>query len=522
MREREGTPAAFDLFVIGGGVNGCGIARDAAGRGLSVALAEKGDLASATSSASTKLFHGGLRYLEYFEFSLVRKALAERDVLLAAMPHIARARRFVFPLDPDMRFEAGTPTSRLLGLFMPWLRGRRPAWLIRLGLFLYDHLAHSSLPGTRALDLACDPAGAVLKPHYRCAYEYSDATVDDSRLVVLNAVDAARLGARILTRSEVVAVRPVGGLWEVETLDASGVRQTYRARRLVNAAGPWVEKVLEGVIGGQSPAHIRLVQGSHIIVPRLYAHERAYYLQGPDGRLVFVIPYQRDFTLIGTTETAKQSPDEPARITEGEIDYLLAFTARYLRKPLSRAQIVASFSGVRPLFSTGEGSATAETRDYHLEMDESAGAPVLHVFGGKITTYRVLAEKALEKLAPGTAPWTADAPLPGGDFPVGEAERLERELRAAHPFLGESDAARLIAAYGTDAARMLAGAKSREDLGRDFGAGLSAREVRWMVEREFARSAEDVLWRRSRLGLRLSESQAAVLEAWLRGSEEGL
>ncbi len=522
MRERDRETAVYDLFVIGGGVNGCGIARDGAGRGLSVALAEKGDLASATSSASTKLFHGGLRYLEYFELSLVRKALRERDILLAAMPHIARAQRFVFPLDADMRFEAGTPTSRLLGLFMPWLRGRRPAWLIRLGLFLYDHLARSSLPGTRALDLSRDPAGAVLKPRYRRAYEYSDATVDDSRLVVLNAVDAARRGARILTRCEVVAARPVGGLWEIECVDASGARQRYRARKLVNAAGPWVEKVLTGVIGGRSPAHIRLVQGSHIIVPRLYAHERAYYLQGPDGRLVFVIPHHRDFTLIGTTETAKASPDEPARITEDEIDYLLAFTARYLRKPLGRGEIVASFSGVRPLFSTGEGSATAETRDYRLVLDESAGAPVLHVFGGKITTYRVLAEKALEKLAPETAPWTAGAPLPGGDFPVGEAERLERELRAAHPFLSEGEAARLIAAYGTDAAEMLKGARSREDLGRDFGAGLSEREVRWMVEREFARSAEDVLWRRSKLGLRLSESQVGALEAWLRGSEKGL
>ncbi len=516
MSNQDDKTAPFDLFIIGGGVNGCGIARDGAGRGLSVALAEKGDLASATSSASTKLFHGGLRYLEYFEFSLVRKALKERDILLAAMPHIARPARFVFPLSPDMRFEAGTPTSRLLGTVMPWLKGRRPNWLIRAGLFFYDHMAgRSSLPGTRSLDLRHDVAGKPLKDRYRRAYEYSDCTVDDARLVVLNAVDAARLGARIMTRTRVVGARRQDGFWLIETQDAAGKSQLHRARMLVNASGPWVQEVIEDVVHGHTGAQIRLVQGSHIIVPKLYDHGRAYYLQGEDGRLVFMIPFHQDFTLIGTTETAKSSPDEPTRITEAEIDYLLAFTGRYLREPLRREQIIATFSGVRPLFDEGEASATSTTRDYHLELDQNDKLPVLHVFGGKITTYRVLAETVLEKLVPETTPWTARAPLPGGDFAVADVGALEDALRRAHPFLDEGEARRLIAAYGTDAARLLHGARRREDLGRDFGAGLSERELRWMVEREFAMTGEDVLWRRSKLGLRLSALQAESVSKWL-------
>ncbi len=517
MRVQHDKKVVFDLFVIGGGVNGCGIARDAAGRGLSVALAEKGDLASATSSASTKLFHGGLRYLEYFEFGLVRKALREREVLLAAMPHIARAQRFVFPLSPEMRFEADTPTSRLLGFFMPWLRGRRPSWLIRTGLFLYDHMAgRSSLPGTRTIDLRQDVAGKLLKIGFRRAFEYSDCTVDDSRLVVLNAVDAAQRGAWIMTRSKVVAARREAGLWHIDVRRADGTREVVQAKMLVNAAGPWVEKVLHDVVAARSTSEIRLVQGSHIIVPKLFDHGRAYYLQGPDGRLVFMIPFHRDFTLIGTTETGKSGPDEPARITDDEIEYLLTFTGRYLRMPLKRAQIVATYSGVRPLFNEGGGSATEATRDYHLELDVTDGLPVLHVFGGKITTYRVLAEKVLEMLGVKSAPWTEGVALPGGDFPVGDVARLEGELNDAFPFLEQKDAVRMIAAFGTDAVRILEGALSRADLGRDFGAGLSEREVRWMVENEFATSAEDVLWRRSKLGLRLSSEQVSQLEDFLQ------
>ncbi len=516
------TGEIHDLFVIGGGVNGCGIARDAAGRGLNVALAEQGDLASATSSASTKLFHGGLRYLEYFELGLVRKALAEREVLLANMPHIARPMRFVFPLSPEMRFDAATPASRLLGTLMPWLRGRRPGWMIRLGLALYDRLGgRRFLPGTRTLDLRRDPAGALLRPGYRKAYEYSDCVVDDARLVVLNAVDAARRGARIMVRTRVVAARRAGALWQLELRDLeTGEVRRAQTRALVNAAGPWVGSVIREALGTTPPADIRLVQGSHIVVPRLYDHARAYYLQGPDGRLVFVIPFHRDHTLIGTTETPADSPGHPARITEAETDYLLDFTARYLRRPLDRERIVWSFSGIRPLFDDRQANASAATRDYRLILEEAEGAaPVLHVFGGKITTYRVLAEQALARLGahfPAMGgPWTRAAPLPGGDFPVGGADALATALRRAHPFLAKAEAERLIAAYGTDAARMLEGAGSRADLGRDFGAGLSERELRWMVEHEFARDLDDVIWRRSKLGLALNREQIAALGEWL-------
>ncbi len=512
----------LDLFVIGGGVNGCGIARDAAGRGLSVALAEMGDLGGATSSASTKLFHGGLRYLEYFEVGLVRKALIEREVLLANMPHIARPMRFVFPLSPDMRFDATTPASRLLGRFMPWLRGRRPAWMIRAGLFLYDRLSgRKVLPGTRRLDLIRDPAGRVLKDSYHTAYEYSDCTVDDARLVVLNAVDAARRGARIMVRTKVIHAARENGLWRIETRDeVTGKTRVAHARALVNATGPWVEKVIHDTLAADTPAEIRLVQGSHIVVPKLYGHGRAYYLQGPDGRLVFVIPFHRHFTLIGTTETPVDDPDRPPRITDAEIDYLLAFTGRYLRQPISRDQIVWTFSGVRPLFDEGSGSATSATRDYRLILSEGDGAvPVLHVFGGKITTYRVLAEQALARLAatlPQMGPgWTHDAPLPGGDFAVDGVEALEVELRGLHPFLARRDVQRLVAAYGTDAARLLKGATNPEDLGQNFGAGLTEREVRWMIDREFARDVDDIIWRRSKLGLEMSPGQVERLRSWL-------
>ena len=516
------TENAYDLFVIGGGINGCGIARDAAGRGLRVALAEMGDLAGATSSASTKLFHGGLRYLEYFEIGLVRKALVEREVLLANMPHIARPMRFVFPLSPDMRFDATTPASRVLGFFMPWLRGRRPGWMIRLGLFLYDRLGgRKYLPGTKRLDLTRDAAGMPLKEQYRTAFEYSDCVVDDARLVVLNAVDAARRGARIMVRTKVVHAERAGQMWRVEMQDrATGAREVVHARALVNATGPWVEEVVHDALGTASPADIRLVQGSHIVVPRLYDHGRAYYLQGPDGRLVFMIPFHDRYTLIGTTETPVTDPDQPPRLTEEELDYLLRFTGRYLRKPLARDQVVWSFSGVRPLFDEHEGSATSATRDYRLILTgEPGAAPALHVFGGKITTYRVLAEGALARLADTFpemgAPWTRDAPLPGGDFAVDGVEGLVAELRGLHPFLSHDEAERLVAAYGTDASLLLKGARARADLGVDFGAGLSEREVRWMIDREFARDLDDIIWRRSKLGLDLTEAEARALAGWL-------
>ncbi len=510
--------AQYDLFIIGGGINGCGIARDAAGRGLSVCLAEMGDLGGATSSASTKLFHGGLRYLEFFEFSLVRHALAEREVLLAAMPHISWPLRFVLPLSPDMRFDADTPTSRLLGAVMPWLRGRRPDWLIRLGLFLYDHLGgRRILPGTRTLHLTGTPEGAALHPRFTKAYEYSDCWVEDSRLVVLNARDAAAHGARILTRTRVIAAQRVGAQWQI-TLDHGGHPEVVTARALVNAGGPWVADVVQGVIRQNSREGVRLVRGSHIVVPRLADHDKAYFLQGSDGRIIFAIPYETDFTLIGTTDADHQGDPGQARCTDAERDYLIAFANQYLKVPITAADVVWTYSGVRPLYDDGARSATAATRDYVLSLDEN-GPVLLNIFGGKITTYRKLAEDAWDKLEPHfpgrRGHWTAGAPLPGGDFPVDGVDGLIADLCAAHPFLDQRWATRLVRAYGTEARAVLAGAQSAADLGRDFGATLTEAEVRWMQAREFAQSCDDIIWRRSKLGLRLGPDQVAALESYL-------
>ncbi len=509
------TAQLYDLVVIGGGINGCGIARDASGRGLRVLLAEKGDLAGATSSASTKLFHGGLRYLEYFEFRLVREALVERETLLRAMPHIAWPMRFVLPYHKAMRFDAETPTSRLLGWVMPWMKGRRPAWLIRLGLFLYDHLGgRKILPGTARLDLRHAPEGGPLQEIFETAYEYSDCWVQDSRLVALNARDAAARGAEVLTRTAVTAARVEGGQWQVTLGDGRQVR----ARALVNAAGPWVGEVIQGVLGSTARQPVRLVRGSHIVTPRLYDHDKAYFLQGRDGRIIFTIPYEQDFTLIGTTDAEHHDPDTPPRCSDSEREYLCAFASGYFKRPVSAADVVWSYSGVRPLYDDGARSATAATRDYVLVLDQAAGAPVLNVFGGKITTYRRLAESALQKLAahlPMGREWTAGVPLPGGDFPVDGVPDLVADLRARHLFLSESWAWRLVRHYGTEAAEILAGARQASDLGQDFGATLTAREVDWLRAREFALSAEDILWRRTKLGLRLDAAQVAALEAYL-------
>ncbi|TCM88125.1 glycerol-3-phosphate dehydrogenase [Rhodovulum steppense] len=525
MAQGDGGPV--DLFVIGGGVNGCGIARDAAGRGLSVCLAEMGDLASATSSASTKLFHGGLRYLDYFEFRLVREALVERETLLRAMPHISWPMRFVLPYHRDMRFEAATPAARLLARAMPWAKGRRPAWLIRLGLGLYDGLApRRILPGTRSLDLAQGAEGAALQPQFRRAFEYSDCWVEDSRLVVLNARDAAARGATILTRTRVVSARREDGLWRIETQDTeSGARRIHRARALVNAAGPWAGAVIEGVLGRTTGDRVRLVRGSHIVTRRLFAHDRCYLFQGRDGRVVFAIPYETDFTLIGTTDIDHPDPDTPPVCTEAERDYLIGFVNRYLRRPVTPGDVVRSFSGLRPLHDDGAASATAASRDYTLRL-EAEGAPVLHVFGGKITTYRRLAEAALARLSPhlpGMAgSWTAGVALPGGDFPVDGVAALVAGLRADCPFLTQAHAVRLVRAYGTEARALVAGAQAPGDLGRAFGATLTAREVDWLMRREYARTAEDVIWRRSKLGLRLTADEVAELERWMADRRRGV
>ena len=400
-----------DLFVIGGGINGCGIARDAAGRGLTVTLAEMNDLASATSSSSTKLFHGGLRYLEYFEFRLVREALIERETLLRAMPHISWPMRFVLPYHRDMRFDSETPTSRLLSLFMPWMKGRRPAWLIRLGLFLYDTLGgRQVLPGTTRVDLTESAEGAPLQERFEKAYEYSDCWVEDSRLVVLNARDAEARGATILTRTKVLSAERSGDLWRIETEDTrTGARHRHTARMLINAGGPWVGDILQSKVRVNTQEGVRLVRGSHIVTKRLYDHDKCYFFQGTDGRIIFAIPYETDFTLIGTTDAEHEDPAQRPECTPEERRYLLDFANTYFRQTLTDDDIVWTYSGVRPLYDDGASSATAATRDYTLKVDKTGGAPLLNVFGGKITTYRRLAESALEKIGaelPGViGPW---------------------------------------------------------------------------------------------------------------------
>jgi glycerol-3-phosphate dehydrogenase len=505
----------LDLFVIGGGINGCGIARDASGRGLRVAMAEQGDLAQATSSASTKLFHGGLRYLEYFEFRLVREALEERETLLVAMPHISWPMRFVLPYHPDMRFESDTPTSRILSRVMPWLKGRRPAWLIRLGLFLYDTLGgRKILPGAKTIDLRKDAAGRALQSKFQHAYEYSDCWVEDSRLVVLNARDAESRGTHVMTRTRVTSATRLDDHWQVETLGPSGA-QTYHARALVNAGGPFVQDVIQNVLRINSTEGVRLVRGSHIVTKRLFDHDRCYFFQGTDGRIIFAIPYETDFTLIGTTDHDHKGAPGEVVCTEGEMDYLCNFASQYFAKPVTRKDIVWTYSGVRPLYNDGAKSATAATRDYVLSLDTN-GAPLLNVFGGKITTYRRLAESALAKLSPffpqAKSAWTARVPLPGGDFPHDGVAALIAALKARYAFLSDYHAARLIRAYGTEAVLVLGAAKSMTDLGRDFGGTLTETEVRWLVTKEYAHTAADVVWRRSKLGLRMTKEQIAALE----------
>jgi len=507
-----------DLFIIGGGVNGCGIARDAAGRGLSVTLAEMGDLASGTSSASTKLFHGGLRYLEYFEINLVRHSLAEREVLLRAMPHISWPMRFVLPYHRDMRFEGETPASRLLNTVMPWMRGRRPAWLIRLGLFLYDNLGgREILPATQTIDLRNTPEGAPLLPKYEKAFEYSDCWIEDSRLVVLNARDARNHGAKILTRTKVISATRTGDLWEITTEGPEGT-QIHTARAIVNAAGPWVGDVIEKKVRINDTDRVRLVRGSHIVTRKLYDHDKCYFFQGSDGRIIFAIPYETDYTLIGTTDADHPDPSQAPVCTPEERDYLLAFASLYFTQTLTADDIVWTYSGVRPLYDDGAGSAAAATRDYVLKLDDT-GAPLLNIFGGKITTYRVLAEDALALVLPhlnNSSPnWTATAPLPGGDFEVDGVDRLITDLITAYPFLTKPWAKRLIRAYGTDAQAVLGKAEKASDLGRDFGATLSEAEVQYLREREFATTAQDILWRRTKLGLRFDAVQTAALETYL-------
>lgn len=514
----EQTP--YDLFIIGGGINGCGIARDAAGRGLTVGLAEMNDLASATSSASTKLFHGGLRYLEYFEINLVRHALEERETLLNAMPHISWPMRFVLPYHKDMRFEGGTPTSRILNLVMPWTRGRRPAWLIRFGLFLYDNLGgRKTLPGTKTISLDDTAEGAPLQPQFHKAFEYSDCWVEDSRLVVLNARDAEDRGAKIMVRTKVISAARQDDLWEITTESTDGEIRTHRAKMLVNAGGPWVGDIIQQKVHVNSSEGVRLVRGSHIVTKQLYDHDKCYFFQGTDGRIIFAIPYETDFTLIGTTDADHPEPDLKPECTAEERDYLLKFANGYFKHQLTADDVVWTYSGVRPLYDDGASSAAAATRDYILKVEAKGGAPILNIFGGKITTYRKLAEDALAKAAPFFPDlkdnWTAGVSLPGGDFAVGDVDKLIDRLRTDHPFLDYKWARRLIRAYGTEAWDMLGAARDAAALGTHFGATLSEAEVRWLMTHEYAQTAQDVLWRRSKLGLRLSPEEAETLERWM-------
>ncbi|WP_454855670.1 glycerol-3-phosphate dehydrogenase [Rhizobium binxianense] len=490
-----------DIFVIGGGINGCGIARDAAGRSYSVALAEMNDFASGTSSGATKLIHGGLRYLEHYEFRLVRESLMEREVLWAMAPHIIWPLRFVLP------YHKG---------------GIRPAWMIRLGLFLYDHLGgRKLLPPTAVLDMHRDPAAKPLNALFTKAFEYSDGWVDDARMVVLNARDAADRGALIMPRTKVVSARRESGLWAIETVDtATGRTAHHQARMLVNAAGPWVDHVIRSAFGQNEARHVRLVQGSHIIVRRKFEGPRAYFFQNPDNRIIFAIPYEEEFTLIGTTDRDYQGDPKDVKISGEEIAYLCNAASEYFREPVRPEHIVWSYSAVRPLYDDGASKAQEATRDYVLNVEGTKDeAPLLNIFGGKLTTYRRLSEHALEKIGAAIgvkgAPWTAKSHLPGGDFAVQGYEAEVGRLKGLYPFLADAHARRLVRRYGTKAAVLLGEAKGIEDLGRCFGAYLYEAEVRYLIGHEWAVKAQDVLWRRTKDGLRLSKEQAEALEEYM-------
>jgi glycerol-3-phosphate dehydrogenase len=489
----------YDLLIVGGGINGAGIARDAAGRGLSVLLVEKEDLAQHTSSASTKLIHGGLRYLEYGEFRLVREALIERERLLAMAPHI------IWPLS----------------FVLPQVNSPRPAWLVRLGLFLYDNLGgRKVLPATRTIPrLDHDVRGNGLKSGAVKAFVYSDCWVEDSRLVALNAMDARARGADIRTRTQLVSARRDGGTWTATVTDDLGAREV-RTRILVNAAGPWVGDVIGRVPDARSERGVRLIKGSHIVLPRLYEGDHAFLLQNPDKRVVFAIPYQGEYTLVGTTDEAWKETPGAASISAEETSYLLETVRRYFTRPVSQADLVWSYAGIRPLYDDRASSASAVTRDYVLDLDaEDGAAPMLNIFGGKITTYRKLAEHAMEKLAAflptDKGAWTAGATLPGGDIPGGDFERFLASLTDTYAQLPPRLLRRLARAYGTRASKILDGATDPASLGRNFGGDLYAAEVDYLADYEWARSGRDILFRRSKLGLHLDGEVEAQLDAYL-------
>ncbi|PWL33418.1 glycerol-3-phosphate dehydrogenase [Marivita sp. XM-24bin2] len=487
-----------DLFVIGGGINGAGIARDAAGRGLSVVLSEKDDLAEGTSSRSGKLVHGGLRYLEYYEFRLVREALIEREVLMRNAPHIIWPMRFVLPHSPQ----------------------DRPAWLVRLGLFLYDHLGgRKMLPGTRTLDLRRDPEGAAIKDKYTRGFEYSDCWVDDARLVVLNAVDAAERGAVVLTRSPCTSARRDNGVWRVTTQNSmTGEMKEFEAKVLVNAAGPWVTDVVTRVAGTNSSRNVRLVKGSHIIVPKFWKGENAYLVQNHDKRVIFINPYEHDKALIGTTDIAYEGRAEDVKADESEVQYLIDAVNRYFKEQLTREDVENTFSGVRPLFDDGQGNPSAVTRDYVFDVEEAGGAPLLNIFGGKITTFRELAERGMheiEKFFPNMGKdWTENAPLPGGDMENADYELFRNTLKTEYPWMPRQLRRHYGRCYGSRVRQIAGDAASIEDLGRHFGGQLYEAEVTYLVKHEWAQTAEDILWRRTKHRLHLTEAEQAAFTEW--------
>ena len=549
MSARESGPKTVDLLVIGGGINGACIARDAAGRGLDVLLCEKDDLAAHTSSASTKLIHGGLRYLEHYDFRLVRHSLREREVLLRNAPHIIWPMRFV----------------------LPHHAGLRPRWMIRLGLFLYDHLGgRALLPPSTGIDLRRHPSGRPLKKHYRRGYEYSDCWVQDARLVVLNARDAHLRGADVRTRTECVSLARRGPHWEATLVDrTTGARSTVSARGVVNASGPWVGRRLDQGAGADAGARqdagrmkgsatdggtssddndakhdvrlmkgsaaadgttslgdddtkhdVRLVKGSHIVVGKVFDHPYPYIFQGTDGRVLFAIPFEGDYTLLGTTEVEVEGDPGPVEITSGEVDYLCAAANAYFEKPITPGDVVWSYSGIRPLIDDRSRNASEVTRDYVLHLDRSP-APMLSVYGGKITTCRRLAEQAVDLLAGPLGfdrpAWTHDAPLPGGDVPGADVEGFIARCAGRYPWLAQGLVRHYVRHYGTGIHTLLAGRAGIDDLGEHFGAGLHAAEVEYLVEHEWARTSEDVLWRRTKKGLRMSEDGRRRLCTWLAG-----
>jgi len=478
----SGPRDSCDLLVVGGGINGTGIARDAAGRGLSVLLCEQDDLASHTSSASTKLIHGGLRYLEGFHFALVRKALQEREVLLGAAPHLMRPLRFVMPYDAHLR----------------------PAWMIRAGLFLYDHLARRRLlAASNAVNLRGHVAGEPLLPRFRRGFIYSDGWTDDARLVVHNAIDAVNRGATVVTRTRCERLDAEGDHW-IATLLTGARRFTVRARAIANAAGPWVSEFLRDCTPVQTSRAVRLVKGSHIVIPQLFTHRFAYIFQNADRRIVFAIPYENDFTLVGTTDVDFRGPPDAVRIDAQEIGYLCEVVNRYFRRPTTPADVIWSYSGVRPLLSDESTDPSSVTRDYALELDREP-APLLSVFGGKITTYRKLAETSVDMLARVlgcTRPaWTRTAKLPGGDLPDGSLAAFLRIVERRYPWLPVAIRRRYAHAYGTRIERVVEHAATLEDMGEEILPGLYEREVDYLAREEFARTAEDILWRRTKIGL---------------------